>query len=1225
MQMKQSLKAKFLILSIFSLISLVIVVVSNYARSTALENIQQVQDSQYQSYLLADELRQSSDDLTKFARAFVNTGDEKYALYFQTILDIRNGLLPRPENYHQIYWDLYAFDGKKPRPDGKAVPLRTLMIDAGFTQEEFTALSQSQQYSDHLVILETKAMNAMRGLYADEKGDYVVKKAPNPEMARQIMFSADYFDQKAQIMRAQDTFIQMVEKRTLEAVEKTKTSINVYEKITWASIAANVTMIIFFLQQLFAKMILPISSMTKTMKQISGNNLSTDVPFIGQQNEVGAMARAVSIFRDKMREIKTISAEQFKENWIKGVLAQFSEVAQVSNDLETFANQSLSIIAKESSMNQGLFYAYDEEQEHLYPIAHYATGNQDITQRTFALGTGFVGQCAADKQSIVLNDIPDEFTWINSGFGDAKPHEIIYIPLVYNHQVLGVLALSTTAFFNEDSRALYDEAASVLAINLLSLIRSIKTEKLLLQTQQQSEELQASEEELRASDEEIRARNEELMAQEEELRHANEELKMKSSLLESRHKELEEAQKDLAKALEQAKEVSRYKSEFLANVSHELRTPLNSMLILSEDLLENAAERIKADDLESVTIIHQSGQRLLNLINEILDLSKVESGQMTIVEDELPLVEMITQLEQQFNPQAKKKGLTFAVEKADALPQNIRTDGKRIMQVLTNLIGNAMKFTDQGSVILNIFQPPTIPKNLTAPASSYLCFAVKDSGIGISKDNLDKIFTAFQQVDGADNRQYEGTGLGLSISQKFAELLGGTIEVESTLGQGSTFSLYVLDQNHDARLITSQTNNDSNPVSPPSPPNSAEAAIQPTDKSKSSEGANRHINSPEKIILVVEDDADFAKLLMSSLAQQGVTAHIADNGASAVKMAIDLQPDGILLDYGLPDMNGDEILEILQKNSITRHIPIHIVSGQDVNMACPTIIGKVTKPISQAEISRIITEIDEFSRHIREQIIVLKDLEWLRDSIQTALLSKQADIIIAENINEMTSFVEKGLADCLIMPFMLDDKKADETIKALRQRAHLIPPILIVADKDDDYIDVKSHSALASRAFKADDQLAKNLATGLTDIFQSGVGLRKGLDKMIESNDVLVGKTIMIIDDDMRNIFALSKTFKSKGVNVVSAQNAREGIDVLERDFDRIDLVLMDIMMPGMNGYEAIQAIRKNPKLSSIPIISVTAKAMRGEREKCLNAGADDYISKPINLKAMYSLLRIWL
>jgi tubulin-specific chaperone A len=849
------------------------------------------------------------------------------------------------------------------------------------------------------------------------------------------------------------------------------------------------------------------------------------------------------------------------------------------------------------------------------------------------------------RQKIVLAEVPADYIKISSSLGVTEPRSIVVLPFFFDDKVKGVLELGALHEFNDFHLGFLDEIGNNIgmAINLCQAREH--TAQLLEQTRIQAAELQAQQEELRVTNEELQEQTEvlkeseeTLQSQQEELQVANEELEERTRTLEKQrdaiHRQneaLEKAKIDIQQKARDLEMASRYKSEFLANMSHELRTPLNSMLILSHLLTDGVKNNnLTKKQLDYAATIHSSGQDLLHLINEILDLSKVEAGKLTFTMAPLTLAELGGSCEGLFREVAAGKGLTFTVELASDAPAQIETDGRRLLQILNNFLSNAFKFTDKGSVTLRIYRPNAAELGEAVAGlncSKCIAIAVTDTGIGVPPEKHQAIFEAFQQADGTTSRKYGGTGLGLSISRELAWVLGGEIRMTSVEGNGSTFTLYLPERPE---------------CSMPSVPSPAAvpADLEPSALARRSrprqdqdiQDDRYHLRPSDKSLLIIEDDAAFAQVVLELGKEAGFQCLVAEDGETGLHFADFYKPSAIILDIGLPGIDGWQVMERLKSNPSTRHIPVHFISGHDTPMEAMKMgaIGYLTKPIDAKALQDVFHNLEQVLARRARRLLIVEDNAVLRQSL-VELIGNGDDVITTDvgSGTEALAHLDKEPFDCMILDLGLADMTGFDLLARMRERSLANLPIIIYTGKAltrDEEENLQQYAdSIIVKGVKSPERLLAETTLFLHRVEADLPEEKQQMLRMVHNREaMLIDKKIMVVDDDMRNLYALTGLLEGKGMQVVVARDGREGLARLTENPD-IDLVLMDIMMPEMDGYVTISEIRKQREFAKLPIIALTAKAMRGDRNKCIEAGANDYLPKPIDSEKLLSLLRVWL
>ncbi len=960
------------------------------------------------------------------------------------------------------------------------------------------------------------------------------------------------------------------------------------------------------------------------------------------------------------------------QDWLNSNLARFSGMLQGQRDQKTVARLLMSEVTPLVAAHHGAFYVAedtgDDDETELRLIASYGYKERKSISNRFKIGESIVGQAALEKKPIVITQAPEDYIKIASGLGEAAPTSIIVLPVLFEENVMAVIELASFTPFLEIQEAFLDQLSESIGVVLNTILANMRTEELLLQSQQltqdlqsQSEELQAQQDELKRSNAELeaqtstlRASEELLQTQQEELQQTNEELEERSRQLEEQNRrieiknaEIEEARSALEEKAEQLALSSKYKSEFLANMSHELRTPLNSLLILAKLLGDNPDGNLTPKQIEFATTIHNAGSELLGLINDILDLSKVEAGKMDLNVGDVSVAEELAVLERSFAPVASEQGLTFELDFAENALPTIVTDQQRLQQVLKNLLSNAFKFTETGGVVLRVGQAEgrQFAGDALTRAARVIGFSVVDTGVGIPRDKLRLIFEAFQQADGTTSRRYGGTGLGLSISREIARLLGGEIHVESTPGQGSTFTLYLPEQYIETapastpgellEAVSAGLSPATAALPAPASQNGDEPGLDPLLLAASEVPDDRDsIEEGDRVVLIVEDDADFARTELEIARERGFKGLVALRGDSGLALAREFRPDAIVLDMSLPVLDGWTVLDRLKRHPATRHIPVHIVSGLDE--AQPALLAGAAaflqKPASIDELKGVFGGIESFIDRDVRRLLVVDDDETQRDAI-VELVGGDGDVeIVAVGSSEeaLAALDSESEFDCMVLDLKLPKMTGFDLLERVKTTGSSRGlPVIVYTGKELTRREETKLKRYAETIVVKDARSPERLLDE-TSLFLHRVesrlpdSKRKMLEQLHDADAIFLGKKILIVDDDVRNVFALTSALEANGMDVIFAENGREGIETLQRSGD-VDLVLMDVMMPELDGYETTQAIRKLPEFAKLPIIALTAKAMKGDRERSIAAGASDYITKPVDTDQLLSLLRVWL
>jgi len=1212
--------------------------------------LDQKQEQRYQSYLLADQLRQSSDDLTRAARTYVLTSNVQYEKMYWDILAIRNGEKPRPQGYDRIYWDLVLNEGDKPRADAETIALQALMKKNGFTEEEFAKLREAQNNSDELVKMETIAMNAIKGLYDDGTGHYVKKGEPDFEMARRIMHDEQYHKHKAAIMKPIDEFLRLLNERTKAEVEyyekMTNVLVFIIQLVVLSLAVLSIFIGIFVTRRLLKQIGGEPDQIAQIAEQVANGKLDIQFELTGKTTGIYAALQVM------VKNLISINADREEQNWVKTGQAQLNEQISGEQSIKQLAENVIDFLTAYMKSQVGAFYLLEETSEQktcLKMIATHAYVWRKNTANSFELGESIVGQAGFEKKMFVITQPPEDYIYIQSGLGGSLPRAILVIPFLYENTLKGVIELASFTTFTETQLQFIEQVMPNIAIAVNTAESRIKMQKLLDQSQTQAKTLQVQQAELQNTNEELQSQTEELQTQQEELRQANEELEERSQTLERQQAAIQEKNVELEKAkvaiqtkAEELDIASKYKSEFLANMSHELRTPLNSLLILSQLLSGNKEGNLTETQQKYANTIYSSGHDLLTLINDILDLSKVEAGKIEINPTELKLTELSASFEEKFRHIADEKGLTFSIELADNLPSTLYTDEQRLRQVVTNLLSNAFKFTAEGGVILNI-QHARREVDLSRSgldSAKAIAISVTDTGIGVPQDKQKVIFEAFQQADGTTNRRYGGTGLGLSISRQLIQLLGGEIQLCSEEGKGSTFTLYIperLKKNDLDNHQTSQMRPVGNQNSISSEVSEASVSAERTEQQASlsppiPEDDRNNLQPDDKSILIIEDDRNFSDILLELAKEKGFKYLRAEDGKSGLQVAQEYKPNAIILDISLPQVDGWTVMEKLKENPDTRHIPVHFVSASDVGKDAIKMgaIGYCLKPVSMDELSKAFNKIESFISQTMKNLLVVVDNPEHRQAIVDLVKSGNIQPTVVTTCAQAWQNLQSKSYDCIILDMTVEQNTGIQLLEQLNNEAKWRQiPVITYVERDlttqEEVILQNCADHLIIKETHSPERLLDEVTLFLHEI-ESKLSEKQQqmLRKVRDKEAILAGKKLLLVDDDMRNVFAIASVLEEKGIEVISADNGQEAIDILN-DTPDIAAVLMDIMMPEMDGYEATQKIRAQSRFRKLPIIALTAKAMKGDKAKCIEAGANDYLAKPIDADRLLSLLRVWL
>jgi len=931
------------------------------------------------------------------------------------------------------------------------------------------------------------------------------------------------------------------------------------------------------------------------------------------RGEVAELKDNINTMIDNLRLTTDRNTEQ---DWLKTNLARFTNMLQGQRDLQTVGRVLLSELTPLVNAQLGVIYQIEtDDLPGLRLLSAFADDGSHGHPSRLAFGEGMIGQCAIEKRRMLITSMPAHAVPIGSALFKVVPQNIVVLPILFENDVKAVIELASVTEFTALQMAFLEQLTDSIGIVLNSIEATMQTEGFLKQSQQLAGELQAQQKELQQT-------NEQLEQKAQQLAERNVEVERKNQEIEQARRALEDKATELALT-------SKYKSEFLANMSHELRTPLNSILILGQQLAENPDGNLVPKQVEFARTIHGAGTDLLNLISDILDLSKIESGTVTVDAQEVLLSNLVEATARPFRHEADNRQLSFQVEIDPNLGRTITTDTKRLQQVLKNLLSNAFKFTAEGSVRLTVSAAVGgwSPDHAVLSQSAVVAFEVADSGIGIPLEKQRIIFEAFQQADASTSRKYGGTGLGLAISRELASLLGGEIQLRSTPGKGSAFTLYVpLDY-----------------VGPSVPARATPGPLAMVEQvrveNKAVERAVEHIPDDrleivpgDSILLIVEDDSSYARVIMDLARNRGFKVLVATRGVDALDLAKQFQPTAVSLDVFLPDMLGWTVLSQLKQNPLTRHIPVQIITlDEDRQHALARgAFSFVTKPTTTEGVDAAITRIKEYAKPRRKRLLVVEDNPAEQMSIRELLNYDDVEIDTADTGRNALANLRDRQYDCVVLDLRLPDMSGFEVLDEIKRDDTLseVPVVVFTGRELSAEEDAQLHTIARSIVVKGVESPERLLDETALFLHRVVADLPPEKQRMLErlnsSDEDLVGRTVLLVDDDARNIFALSSVLERRGMRVLTATTGREAIEMVDKT-PELAIVLMDIMMPEMDGYQTIGAIRENPAYRRLPIIALTAKAMKGDREKCLEAGASDYLAKPVNTEQLLSALRMWL
>jgi CheY-like chemotaxis protein/HAMP domain-containing protein/signal transduction histidine kinase len=1033
----------------------------------------------------------------------------------------------------------------------------------------------------------------------------------NGDLSRKITV-----DVKGEILELKDTINTMVDQLNSFASEVTRVAreVGTEGKLggqadvggaagTWRNLTGNVNL-------LAANLTNQVRAIAEVATAVTKGDLTRSIQ-VEARGEVADLKDNINTMIDNLRATTERKEEQ---DWLKTNLAKFANMFPGQRDLVTVGRMLLSELAPLTNAQQGTIYQMDATAARpvLVRLASYAPSASAPDR--IPVGEGLVGQCALEQQRILLTRVPKSYAQVQSSLGSARPTTIVVLPVLFEGETKAVIELASFQAFTTTHITLLEQLTQSIGVVLNTIEATMRTENLLQQSQQLTTELQIRQAELQQT-------NEELASKAKQLAEQNVEVERKNMEVEQARRALEEKAAELALT-------SKYKSEFLANMSHELRTPLNSILILGQQLSDNASGNLAPKQVEFAKNIHSAGTDLLTLINDILDLSKIESGTVTVEAEEITFVSLRDTIGRSFHHIAESKSLGFHINVDPALPRGFSTDPKRLQQILKNLLSNAFKFTAQGHVSMDIrfatdgWTPDHPVLRYTQAA---VALSVTDTGIGIALDKQKLIFEAFHQADAGTSRKYGGTGLGLAISRELATLLGGEIRLVSSPSEGSRFTLYLpLAYLGPARTVTAL------PMTIPVPPPAFALAVAPpvevlTDDRES-------VAAGDRVLLIVDDDPHYARILLGLARERGFKGIVAMRGQAALALAREFQPSAVTLDVFLPDMLGWTVLNHLKLNPETRHIPVQVLSIEEERQhgLAHGAFSYLVKPATTTEIEQAFDRLKDYVTFHTRRLLVVEDNEIERRSIVELLAHDDIEIVGVGTGSEALTALQSQHFDCCVVDLRLPDMSGFDLLELVqREPAMRDVPVVVFTGRelsDEDQTRLRSVAkSIVLKDVKSPERLFDETALFLHRVVADLPPMkRQMLERLHGSDDVLKDRRVLIVDDDARNIFALTTLLENHGMEVVSATNGRQAIDLLHGP-DELNIVLTDIMMPEMDGYETMREIRRSPRFKTLPILALTAKAMKGDREKCLDAGASDYIAKPVNTEQLLSLLRVWL
>ncbi|MBC3348357.1 MULTISPECIES: response regulator [Pseudomonas] len=922
-----------------------------------------------------------------------------------------------------------------------------------------------------------------------------------------------------------------------------------------------------------------------------------------------------------------------KQAWLRNGQTLLAEQVLGQLTLNLLGRNILQFCAQYMGAVVAALYAR-EESGLLRRVATYGMSREnEEQQQVIVVGEGIAGQAVQQARLIRLDDVPDDYLQVSSGLGQGLPNSVLVMPTSDDDRINGVIELGFLRPVTDRDIELLELVAGNIGTSIEAARYRQRLQEVLAETQQLNEELQVQQEELRTANEELEEQSRilkesqaHLEAQQQELEQTNEQLAEQRDAMDQKNSELNLVQIQLQERAEELQRSSKYKSEFLANMSHELRTPLNSSLILSKLLAENPQQNLNEEQVKFAESIYSAGNDLLNLINDILDISKVEAGKLEVRPENTGVTRLVEGLRDMFMPLASEKGLSFEVQLLPDAPAMLYTDRQRLEQVLKNLLSNAIKFTEKGTVCLTV----------AGQAGAGIAFMVRDSGIGIAADQQQSIFEAFRQADGTTNRRYGGTGLGLSISRDLASLLGGSISVSSEPGQGSVFTLVLPERYVESGepLVEPGMFTAANTMAPPAPPEPVSAPLIAQVDVPIAPFADDRDKAPfnTRCILVIEDEPSFARILFDLAHELGYQCLVAQGADEGFDLASQLIPDAILLDMRLPDHSGLTVLQRLKEQPGTRHIPVHVISVEDRVEAAMHMgaVGYAVKPTSREELKEVFARLEAKLTQKVKRVLLVEDDDLQRDSITRLIGDDDIEITAVGLAQQALDLLRSNVYDCMIIDLKLPDMLGNDLLKRMStEDICSFPPVIVYTGRNltrDEEAELRKYSrSIIIKGARSPERLLDEVTLFLHKVESRLSHERQRMLRTARSRDkVFEGRKVLLVDDDVRNIFALTSALEAKGAIVVIGRNGYEAIERLN-EVDDIDLVLMDVMMPEMDGFEATALIRKDPRWRKLPIIAVTAKAMKDDQERCLAAGSNDYLAKPIDLDRLFSLIRVWL
>jgi signal transduction histidine kinase/CheY-like chemotaxis protein/CHASE3 domain sensor protein len=928
-------------------------------------------------------------------------------------------------------------------------------------------------------------------------------------------------------------------------------------------------------------------------------------------------------------------AARRQEDWLQAGRVGLSNAMLGDQPTEQLGDNILGYLCKYLDAHAGAIFIRDSHGSY-HRVSTYGVPADAQIPDHFERGAGLLGQAAVEGRSFLVRDVPEGYLAIGSAFGEGKPRHLVISPANVDGSTNAVLELGFIHPLNADALSLLEQMSDAIGIAVRSANYRVELQNFLEETQRQAEELQAQGEELRVSNEELEEQSRALKEsqsrlelQQAELEQTNSQLEEQAQLLEGQRDDLERANEVVRVRAQELEQASRYKSDFLANMSHELRTPLNSLLILAKLLADNDEGRLSEEQVRYAQTIQSSGVDLLTLINDILDLSKIEAGHMEIKPEPVAIATLTRDLSNLFRPVAEKKNLEFRIEIDPECPGHVETDGQRLEQILRNLLSNAFKFTEQGKVELRVRRA----------SDGQIALSVADTGIGISADKQKAVFEPFRQADGTISRKYGGTGLGLSICQELVRLLGGRLALRSAEGEGSTFTVLI----PDTFSATSVRPRDE----PARAPAAATFALEPAqpvpapvgnrEAARRIEDDREQLTGQRRVLLVIEDDQSFAGILRDLSREMEFECLVAGSATEALALAKEFNPSAVVLDVGLPDHSGLWVLDQLKRNTRTRHIPVHVVSASDNAQTALSLgaVGYALKPVKREDLTDVLKKLETKLAQRMHRVLIVEDDPVQRDAVRSLLYSHEVETVAAATAAECLTLLKDETFDCMVLDLSLPDASGYSLLETLsKESAYSFPPVIVYTGRDlsgEEEQRLRRYSkSIIIKGAKSPERLLDEVSLFLHQVISDLPDEQQRMIQRARNRDALLeGRRILVVEDDVRNVYSLTSILEPRGARVQIARNGREAIQAIEESFGKggngIDLVLMDVMMPIMDGLTATQQIRKNPDWKKLPIIVLTAKAMPDDQERCLAAGANDYMAKPLDVEKLLSLIRVWM